>query len=31
VEVNMMGLTAGVGFWPPMIKIPGVPEISARW
>lgn len=31
VEVNLLGFTAGVGIWPPMIKIPVLPEISARW
>lgn len=30
VEVNLMGLTMGVGIWPPSIKIPFLPEIPFR-
>jgi hypothetical protein len=30
VELNLMGLTAGVGIWPPSIKIPFLPQIPFR-
>ena len=30
VEVNLLGLTAGLGIWPPSIKIPFLPEIPFR-
>jgi hypothetical protein len=30
VEVNFLGLTAGIGFWPPTLKIPALPELPFR-
>lgn len=30
VQLNLMGLTAGVGIWPPCLKIPFLPQFPLR-
>ena len=30
VEVNVLGFTTGVGFWPPRLKLPVLPEVPMR-
>ncbi|MBK8101527.1 MAG: DUF3750 domain-containing protein [Planctomycetes bacterium] len=31
VELHLLGLTAGVGLWPPQLKLPFLPAIPAGW
>ena len=31
VELHLIGLTAGVGLWPPSLKLPFLPAIPWEW
>tara|TARA_R110002072_G_scaffold139249_1_gene282677 strand:- start:7054 stop:7743 length:690 start_codon:yes stop_codon:yes gene_type:complete len=31
IELHALGLTAGIGFWPPAIKLPFLPAIPGGW